>query len=110
MSLATSTRVTKALLRLSAEAYTASDTLRPQANRIRTYRVGTECPPYDRRSAGDDADQIPNCCQIASTFAFTSGAITIGVPHSRLVSPGHLLVASMPILLPSPLIGEAKSR
>ena len=31
-------------------------------------------------------------------------------PHSRLVSPGHLLVASSPILPPRPLMGEAKSR
>ena len=34
----------------------------------------------------------------------------IGVPHSRLVSPGHLLVASSPILLPRPATGLAKSR
>ncbi len=46
----------------------------------------------------------------ASTRAFTAASITIGVPHSRAVSPGHLLVASMPILLPSPDTGLAKSR
>ena len=34
----------------------------------------------------------------------------MGVPHSRVVSPGHLLVASMPIFDPRPLTGEAKSR
>jgi hypothetical protein len=32
-----------------------------------------------------------------------------GAPFA-VVSPGHLLVASMPILLPSPETGEAKSR
>jgi len=52
----------------------------------------------------------PSSRQIASTLAFTSSLIAIGLPHSRLVSPGHLLVASMPILLPRPLTGEAKSR
>lgn len=54
--------------------------------------------------------QNPNCCQIWSTRAFTSASMAIVVPHSRSVSPGHLLVASMPILLPSPLTGDAKSR
>ena len=34
--------------------------------------------------------------------------MTIGRPHSRTVSPGHLLVASKPILPPSPETGEAK--
>lgn len=54
--------------------------------------------------------QIPRSFQMLSTRFFTSSLMTMGVPHSRLVSPGHLLVASMPILLPSPLMGEAKSR
>ena len=52
----------------------------------------------------------PRSCHSASTRALTAASITIGVPHSRLVSPGHLLVASMPILLPSPETGLAKSR
>ena len=46
----------------------------------------------------------------ASTRALTAASITIGVPHSRAVSPGHLLVASIPILPPSPDTGLAKSR
>ena len=52
----------------------------------------------------------PKLCQTWSTLAVTSGVIVIVRPHSRFVSPGHLLVASMPILLPKPLTGEAKSR
>ena len=54
--------------------------------------------------------QMPSSCHSVSMRVLISGDIVIGVPHSRLVSPGHLLVASIPILLPSPLIGEAKSR
>ena len=42
--------------------------------------------------------------------ALALASIRIGRPHSRCVSPGHLFVASMPILLPRPLTGEAKSR
>ena len=61
-------------------------------------------------SAPSPPCQIPSSPQILSTFAFTSSVMRIVVPHSRLVSPGHLLVASMPILLPSPLTGDAKSR
>ena len=52
----------------------------------------------------------PSSPHIASTFFFTSASMTIGRPHSRLVSPGHLLVASMPILEPRPATGLAKSR
>ncbi len=51
----------------------------------------------------------PKPCQTASTLAVTSGVICMVRPHSRIVSPSHLLVASMPILLPRPLAGEAKS-
>lgn len=47
---------------------------------------------------------------MASTLDLTAASITIGWPHSRVVSPGHLLVASMPIFEPRPDTGEAKSR
>jgi hypothetical protein len=52
----------------------------------------------------------PSSAHIASTRTFTLASIVIGVPHSRWVSPGHLFVASMPILLPRPDTGLAKSR
>lgn len=52
----------------------------------------------------------PNSSHKAWARACTAASITMGRPHSRCVSPGHLLVASSPILLPSPLTGEAKSR
>jgi len=61
-------------------------------------------------AAASHAGYVCNDCQIASTRALTAGSIAIGRPHSRTVSPGHLFVASMPILLPSPATGEAKSR
>ncbi|CFT92942.1 Uncharacterised protein [Bordetella pertussis] len=47
---------------------------------------------------------------MASTRRLTASSMCMGVPHSRLVSPGHLLVASSPILPPRPDTGEAKSR
>lgn len=56
------------------------------------------------------AIHMPSSCQMLSTRRLTASVMVIGAPHSRLVSPGHLLVASMPILLPRPLTGEAKSR
>ena len=43
---------------------------------------------------------IPSSRQIASTRFFTLDGMVMGVPHSRVVSPGHLLVASMPIFEP----------
>ena len=46
----------------------------------------------------------------ASMRRVTSSGMVMVRPHSRLVSPGHLLVASRPILPPRPLTGEAKSR
>src|SRR5581483_10697091 len=56
------------------------------------------------------AHRMPSESQIASTFAVTAASIAIGRPHARVVSPGHLFVASMPILPPRPATGEAKSR
>ena len=47
---------------------------------------------------------------MSSTRLLTSSDMVMGVPHSRSVSPGHLLVASIPIFEPSPDTGEAKSR
>lgn len=52
----------------------------------------------------------PRSCHIASTFFTTSSLMRILRPHSRFTSPGHLSVASRPILEPSPETGEAKSR
>lgn len=48
--------------------------------------------------------------QTDSIRAWTAGLMWMGLPHSRCVSPGNLLVASMPILEPKPAIGEAKSK
>jgi hypothetical protein len=67
-----------------------------------------------RRLAAGSSEPLsahnPNSSHIRSTLVFTSSVMAIGRPHSRLVSPGHLLVASIPILLPKPLTGDAKSR
>ena len=52
----------------------------------------------------------PSSFQSASTRRLTAASMAIGRPHVRCVSAGHLPVASMPILLPSPATGEAKSR
>ena len=52
----------------------------------------------------------PSADHFSVTRRITSGSIAIFWPHSRLVSGGSLLVASSPILEPSPLCGEAKSR
>lgn len=52
----------------------------------------------------------PSVSHMASTRRLTASSMCMGVPHSRLVSPGHLLVASSPILPPRPDTGEAKSR
>ena len=52
----------------------------------------------------------PKSAHSPSTRVLTAASITIGVPHSRWVSPVHLLVASKPILPPSPDTGLAKSR
>lgn len=48
--------------------------------------------------------------QISSTLSTTSLSISMGVPHSLLVSPGHLFVASIPIFEPRPDTGDAKSK
>ena len=47
--------------------------------------------------------------QIGALRAAASAVICMGRPHSRCVSPGHLLVASMPILLPRPETGDRKA-
>ncbi len=56
------------------------------------------------------AVQRPSPVQMSSTRRRTASSMTIGRPHSRKVSPDHLLVASIPILEPRPDTGEAKSR
>ncbi len=52
----------------------------------------------------------PSSDQIASMRACTAASMRIGRPHSRVVSPGHLWVASKPTFEPRPETGEAKSR
>ncbi len=52
----------------------------------------------------------PSFAHFSVTASTTFGSISISRPHSRLVSGGHLSVASRPILEPRPLSGEAKSR
>ncbi len=56
------------------------------------------------------SDYSPSFSQIISTFFCTSSDIRIIFPHVLHVSPAHLSVASIPILLPRPLTGDAKSR
>ena len=79
-------------------------------------RGGDDREPPERASSGGrvrrpaSMDQIPRSCQSRSTRRFTASSMTIGRPQRRPVSPGHLLVASMPILEPSPETGLAKSR
>ena len=46
---------------------------------------------------------------IAATLASTAASWRIGRPHSRSLSPRPLVVASSPILPPSPDTGDAKS-
>ena len=48
--------------------------------------------------------------QSASTFFCTISSMTMRFPQTREVSSFHLFVASIPILPPSPLTGDAKSR
>ena len=52
----------------------------------------------------------PRLLHMASTLSITAWSMRIRRPHSRVVSPGHLSVASRPILEPRPETGEAKSR
>lgn len=79
--------------------------LRPMARRspiacFYASRVGDGVPPAAPSSfATSDSARF-----------FAAASISIGRPHSRAVSPGHLFVASRPILPPSPLTGDAKSR
>jgi two-component system chemotaxis response regulator CheB len=77
----------------------------PRASSAGAGRRCVRLEPAARRAA-----QSPSSPHIASTRCFTASLITMGVPHSRLVSPGHLLVASRPILEPRPATGLAKSR
>jgi hypothetical protein len=53
---------------------------------------------------------IPRLAQSPSTLDLTASLMRMGRPHSRIVSPFHLAVASRPIFDPSPATGEAKSR
>ena len=72
--------------------------------------AGAEDDGIARVGEAPQARSSPSVDHSASTRALTAASISIGRPHSRVVSPGHLFVASMPILLPSPDTGEAKSR
>ena len=80
-------------------------------------RLKSFAPRLCRNSAVQPFRQIfrpepgrPRSLQIASTLSMTASDIRISRPHSRFVSGGHLLVASRPILEPSPSSGLAKSR
>src|SRR5690554_135355 len=64
----------------------------------------------DLVSSGDGERVIPSSLQRSLTRVLTDSSMTMGIPHSRSVSPGHLSVASSPILEPRPATGEAKSR
>lgn len=57
-----------------------------------------------------DENYIPISFHNSSTRVFIAGSIVIGFPQGRVVSAGHLLVASKPIFPPSPDMGLAKSR
>src|SRR5690625_3505649 len=52
----------------------------------------------------------PSSPQMSLTLSTTDCSMRSTWPHSRLVSGGHLSVASRPILEPSPDSGLAKSR
>src|ERR1051326_3938031 len=52
----------------------------------------------------------PSRGHFSLTVRMMSSSMRMGVPHSRLTSGGHLLVASNPIFEPNPDSGEAKSR
>ena len=64
----------------------------------------------DQRQIGLPLPGRPRRGHFFVTVSTTSSLMRILRPHSRLVSGGHLLVASRPILLPRPDSGEAKSR
>ncbi len=66
--------------------------------------------PAQQRVGGVGRAHKPSDCASASMRWVTAGLMWMLRPHSRVVSPGHLWVASSPILLPRPLTGEAKSR
>jgi len=52
----------------------------------------------------------PSSAHFLVTVSMMSSDMRILRPHSRLVSGGILVVASIPILLPRPESGDAKSR
>ena len=78
--------------------------------RIRRGRDGGQPAPPGPAIAVGGRPESAGSRSSASTRALTAASMAIGRPHSRAVSPGHLFVASMPILPPSPETGEAKSR
>ena len=79
----------RARLRLSAKGYRIYDKVAPLALAYQ-----------QRLLAALSADER----------ALLEALLSVGVPHERAVSAGHLLVASMPIFEPSPATGPAKSR
>src|SRR5439155_19308298 len=75
-----------------------------------SHREPVACPATRAVVAFLEVGYSASSFQSASTRRLTAASMAIGRPHVRCVSAGHLLVASMPILLPSPATGEAKSR
>ena len=63
-----------------------------------------------QRQIGRPEPGRPQVSHFALTRSMTASVMRIFSPQSRWVSGGHLLVASRPILPPSPLSGLAKSR
>jgi|GEM_PF-1676813 len=77
----------------------------------------TKTPYHPERSEGPFYFQIflpdpgsPSLLHIASTLSITALSMRIWRPHSRLLSPGNLSVASRPIFEPRPDTGLAKSK
>ena len=73
-----------------------------EVERLKTLAFARDSGLYEAPSAAERA--------AFSTLAATLPDMRILVPHWRLVSGGHLSVASRPILAPRPSSGEAKSR
>ena len=91
--------------------------LRSNARLLKRFRsTTTDCGADNGSAARPDRwktsgrAQSPSDFQSSSTLRLTAASIAIGLPQPRVVSPGHLWVASMPILEPRPATGLAKSR
>ena len=96
--------VKKPLKRLWLQSMT-TESIRSAFENLRS--DGEMLPLADAALSRSESDWLVG---INSTRAFTALSIVIGRPHARVVSPAHLFVASIPILLPRPDTGDAKSR